>query len=291
MFAKLLKHEWRATRGVIGLLCVIILISGLTIGSAASFMLRAESASGNTIMHYDSRYGSTALPEEADDEGMSDSTMVLCALLVMAGVIAIAVCTAASLFFVIYRFYKRCFTDEGYLTFTLPVNNHQILLSSITNCIFCELLTFVAAAAAAAIIGGMFLLALNSTQTIAWADVWVSWEEIWQQIADSLRKNANQFALAGFSGIVGAFSELILLMVAVTIGAQIARKHKILAAVGVYYGISMAQSFAMSMIMLNATTSEDVNALLVSPGIMGLTLSVCGYFLMHWLISKKLNLA
>ena len=291
MFAKLLKHEWRATRGVIALLCVIILISGLTIGSAASFMLRAESASGNTSMHYDSRYGSTALPEEADDEGMSDSTMVLCVLLVMAGVIAIAVCTAASLFFVIYRFYKRCFTDEGYLTFTLPVNNHQILLSSITNCIFCELLTFVAAAAAAAIIGGMFLLALNSTQTIVWADVWVSWEEVWQQLVDSFRKNADQLALAGFSSIVGSFSELILLMVAVTIGALIARKHKILAAVGVYYGIGMVQSFVMSMVMLNATTSENVNALLASPGIMGLTLSVCGYFLMHWLISKKLNLA
>ena len=251
-------------------------------------MLRAESSSGNT-MHYDSRYGSTALPEE--DEEMSDSTMVLCVLLVMAGVIAIAVCTAASLFFVIYRFYKRCFTDEGYLTFTLPVNNHQILLSSITNCIFCELLTFVAAAAAAAIIGGMFLLALNSTQTIVWADVWVSWEEIWQQLADSFRKNAGQLALAGFSSIVGSFSELILLMVAVTIGALIARKHKILAAVGVYYGIGMVRSFVMAMIMLNATTSEDANALLASPGVMGLTLSVCGYFLMHWLISKKLNLA
>lgn len=289
MFTKLLKHEWRATRGVIALLCVIILISGLTIGSAASFMLRAESASGNTIMHYDSRYGSIALPEE--DEGMSDSTMVLCVLLVMAGVIAIAVCTAASLFFVIYRFYKRCFTDEGYLTFTLPVNNHQILLSSITNCIFCELLTFVAAAAAAAIIGGMFLLAFNSTQTIVWADVWVSWEEVWQQLVDSFRKNADQFALAGFSSIVGLFSELILLMVAVTIGALIAKKHKLMAAVGVYYGIGMVRSFVMSMVMLNATTSEDVNALLASPGIMGLTLSVCGYFLMHWLISKKLNLA
>ena len=287
MFAKLLKHEWRATRGVIGLLCVIILISGLTIGSAASFMLRAESSSGNT-MHYDSRYGSTALSEE--DEEMSDSTMVLCVLLVMAGVIAIAVCTAASLFFVIYRFYKRYFTDEGYLTFTLPVNNHQILLSSITNCIFCELLTFVAAAAAAAIIGGMFLLSLNSTQTIVWADVWVSWEEFWLLIADSFGKNVDQFALVGFSSIVGAFSELILLMVAVTIGALIARKHKILAAVGVYYGIGMVRSFVMSMLMLNATTSEDVNALLASPGVMGLTLSVCGYFLMHWRISKKLNL-
>lgn len=290
MFAKLLKHEWRATRGVIGLLCVIILISGLTIGSAASFMLRAESSSGNT-MHYDSGYGSTALPEEADDEGMSDSTMVLCILLVMAGVIAIAVCTAASLFLVIYRFYKRCFTDEGYLTFTLPVNNHQILLSSITNCILCELLTLVTAAVAAAIIGGMFLLAINSTQTIVWADVWVSWEEVWLQIVDSFRKNADQFALLGFSSIVGAFSELILFMLAVTIGALIARKHKILAAVGVYYGIGMVQSFVMSMVMLNTTTSGDVNVLLASPGAMGLLLAVGGYFLMHWLITKKLNLS
>ncbi len=28
MFAKLLKHEWRSTRGVIGMLCVIILVCG-----------------------------------------------------------------------------------------------------------------------------------------------------------------------------------------------------------------------------------------------------------------------
>lgn len=289
MFAKLLKHEWRATRGVIGLLCAIILISSLTIGSAASYMIRSESNTDNTL-DYDSGYGNTVLAEETDDGGMSDSTMVLCVLLVMAGVIAIAVCTAASTFFVIYRFYKRCFTDEGYLTFTLPVSNHQILLSSIANCILCELLALVAAAVAAAIIGGMFLLAINSTQTIVWADVWVSWEDVWQQIVDSFWKNADQFALVGFSGIVGAFSELILFMLAVTIGALIARKHKILAAVGVYYGIGMLQSFVMSMLMLNATTSEDVNALLASPGVMGLTLSVCGYFLMHWLISKKLNL-
>ena len=107
---------------------------------------------------------------------------------------------------------------------------------------------------------------------------------------DSFWKNADQFALVGFSGIVGAFSELILFMLAVTIGALIARKHKILAAVGVYYGIGMLQSFVMSMLLLNATTSEDVNVLLASPGVTGLLLAVSGYFLMHWLVTKKLNL-
>ena len=42
MFAKLLKHEWRATRGVIGLLCVIILIAGLTIGGVMCRILTAD---------------------------------------------------------------------------------------------------------------------------------------------------------------------------------------------------------------------------------------------------------
>ena len=283
MFAKLLKHEWRATRGVIGLLCVIILISGLTIGSVLHFMVRTELQQGADVVP--DGFGVAVMTEES---GISDATLVVCILLITAGIIAVAVCVAGSSFFVIYRFYKRCFTDEGYLTFTLPVSNHQILLSSILNCILNELLTVLAAAGAVVIAVAVFLPAVS--QQIIWADVWVSWADAWQQIADSFWKNADQFALVGFSSIVGSFSELILLMVAVTIGALIARKHKILAAVGVYYGIGMVRSFVMSMLMLNATTSENLNALLASPGVMGLTLSVCGYFLMHWLISKKLNL-
>lgn len=283
MFAKLLKHEWRATRGVIGLLCVIILISGLTIGCVSHFMVRTELRQGADVVP--DGFGVAVMTEES---GISDTTLVICVLLMTAGIIAVAVCVAGSCFFVVYRFYKRCFTDEGYLTFTLPVSNHQILLSSILNCILNELLTVLAAVGAVVIAVAVFLPAVS--QQIIWADVWVSWADAWQQLRESFWKNADVFALMGFSSIVGAFSDLILLMLSVTIGALIARKHKILAAVGVYYGIGMVRSFVMSMLMLNATTTGDVNRLLASPGIMGLLLSVCGYFGMHWLISKKLNL-
>lgn len=277
MFAKLLKHEWRATRGVIGLLCIIILISGLTIGCATNYVGRAEKVV--VVLDEDTVSSQTA---------MSDFEEVACALLIMAGIIAVAVCCAASSFYVIYRFYKRCFTDEGYLTFTLPVTNHQILLSSITNCVLSELLVMVAALMAIAIAGGLFILAFN--QDIIWADVWVVWKDVWQQIVDSFWKNIGQFARLGFSGIVGAFSELVLLMTAVTIGALAAKKHKILAAVGVYYGIGMVKSFAYSMVALNAATTQDVNTLLTMPGIVSAVLAVAGYFTMHYLTSKKLNL-
>lgn len=276
MFAKLLKHEWRATRGVIGLLCVIILIAGLTIGGVMCRILTADEVvmelNENTV---------------ASETAMSDMEEVICVLLIIAGVMAVAVCGAGSVFVVVYRFYKRCFTDEGYLTFTLPVNQHQILLSSFLNSVFGVFLVVLACFGAVMLAGGMFLLALNSTQEILWADVWLSWQDVWQQLVDSFRKNIGQFALLGFSGLVSALSELMLLMLAVTIGALVAKKHKILAAVGGYYGIGMVQSFAYSMIVFS---TGNVNLLLALPGLMSLSLALAGYFLMYRLTSKKLNL-
>ena len=280
MFAKLLKHEWRATRGVIGLLCVIILIAGLTIGGVMCRILTADEVvmelNENTV---------------ASETAMSDMEEVICVLLIIAGVMAVAVCGAGSVFVVVYRFYKRCFTDEGYLTFTLPVNQHQILLSSFLNSVFGVFLVVLACFGAVMLAGGMFLLALNSTQEILWADVWLSWQDVWQQLVDSFRKNIGQFALLGFSGLVSALSELMLLMLAVTIGALVAKKHKILAAVGVYYGIGFVMSFVYSAFAFSTATTQEVNLLLAMPGIVGLALSVGGYFGMHWLITKKLNLA
>ena len=242
MFAKLLKHEWRATRGIIALLCVIILISGLTIGGVTYYMVKSEAKQANNVS-----VDGLSIVLEAEEDAMPELTMVLCILLITAGVIAIVVCCAGSVFFLIYRFYKRCFTDEGYLTFTLPVNNHQILLSSLVNCILGQLLVIAAAILAIAIVFGMFLLLINSIETIVWADVWTSWDVIWQQLWSSFVKNIDQFALVGFSAVFGALSELVVLMLAVTIGAMIAKKHKILAAFGVYYGINMASSFLMQL--------------------------------------------
>ena len=280
MFTKLLKHEWRATRGVIGLLCVIILIAGLTIGGVMCRILTADEVvmelNENTV---------------ASETAMSDMEEVICVLLIIAGVMAVAVCGAGSVFVVVYRFYKRCFTDEGYLTFTLPVNQHQILLSSFLNSVFGVFLVVLACFGAVMLAGGMFLLALNSTQEILWADVWLSWQDVWQQLVDSFRKNIGQFALLGFSGLVSALSELMLLMLAVTIGALVAKKHKILAAVGVYYGIGFVMSFVYSAFAFSTATTQEVNLLLAMPGIVGLALAVGGYFGMHWLITKKLNLA
>lgn len=271
MFTKLLKHEWRATRGVIGVLCIIILISGLTIGGVANYMVKAESA-------------------DSPEAPMSDLAQIVCVLLVMVGVIAVAVCCAASVFFVIWRFYESRFTDEGYLTFTLPVNNHQILFSSILNSIFGVLVVIAAAAAAVLIAFALFLLAFP--ENLIWADVVVSLENAMGQLWDSFMKNWDVLVSVGISAILAGLSQLIMFMLSVTVGSIIVKKFKILAAVGVYYGIGIVRSFVCGIgIITTAAMTENVMQVFSIYDVVALITIVGGYFLMHHLVDRKLNLA
>ena len=277
MFTKLLKHEWQATKGILALLCVIILISGLAIGGVMHHVVTA----GEDIVVIDE---TTVSSETA----MSNFEEVMCVLLIMAGVGAVAICSAGSLFFLVYRFYKRCFTDEGYLTFTLPVTTHQILLSSFLNTIIGELIMLAAVCLSVAIAVLLFLTAFP--ENLIWADVSVGLKEAFSQMWASLAEHIDVLASMTVTGIIGALSELIVLMLAVTIGALIAKKHKILAAVGVYYGISIVQSFALTFANLSVVDKQIVLGFFSVTSLTGLVIGIGGYFLMHYLVDKKLNL-
>lgn len=274
MFAKLLKHEWRATREIIGLLCVIILVSSLAVGLSMRQMVLTETQ--ETII----------IAAEAEEN--NSVLEIMCIFLMMAGIIAIAICCAGAIFLLISRFYKRCFTDEGYLTFTLPVSNHQILLSSIVNTVAGMAVTVLAA-----ILGGVIIFALFLTvvpETIIWADVAAGAKEVWQQICESLAENGKEAMMVGFGAVVGAFATLIELMLAVTIGALVARKHKIIIAAAVYYGINVAMSFVQSLLFMTTALSQNLSWLMGSTILISLAMAVGGYFLMYFLTSRKLNL-
>lgn len=281
MFTKLLKHEWRATRGILALLCVIILISGITIGSVMHIMVSADSDDSMIVLNEDATAASVG--------PMSEFAEIICVLLIMAGVSAVAICSAGSLFFLIYRFYKRCFTDEGYLTFTLPVTTHQILLSSLVNTILSELIMIAAVCLSVGIAAILFLVAFP--ENLIWADVTVGLKEAFGQMRDSLLEHIDVFAAVAGTGVISVLAELIVLMLAVTIGAMIAKKYKILAAVGVYYGISMVQSFVLTAANLSIVQEENITKLFSATGLTSLVIGIGGYFLMHYLTDKKLNLA
>ena len=269
MFTKLLKHEWRATRGMLGTLCLVCLGASLLGGGTMRYLI------GATFQ-----------------EAQHDAIVVLNVLAMVAAMIVVAVAGVAGLFLHIGRFYKSRFTDEGYLTFTLPVNTHQNLLSSMINSAIGMVIVFFVICAALVI----WLMIGFSGIPDFYKTVWEKLPELWEvflRVCDQMPwKYVGLFLM---NVLTGSVCELVVLMLSVTIGSIIAKKHKILATVGVYYGInvviSMVSSFTMAM---GAFSGADGKLWMLrffnSTAALMVVISVAGYFLMYWLADRKLNL-
>lgn len=266
MFAKLLKKEWRSSRKVIGLLCAIILISGVLIGASAFTMARWQQVF----------------------EGQEVIGAAL-GILVMLCVMAVGVSCAASIVYVLCRFYQSRFTQEGYLTYTLPVSNHELMLSSILMNTLEILLVLITAGVAVVLSMGIFALALpwNEVDPEAWAYLWRCAGET----LGELGKHAGEVGAVLLFLLLLCLGELITLMLAVTVGGMAAKKHPILMSVVAYYGIGILKSIIGGLGLFTSFGSSNAWGYLGSLDCLNLLVILGGYFLMYWLTEKKLNLA
>lgn len=115
---------------------------------------------------------------------------------------------------------------------------------------------------------------------------WQEFPELWARFtqADVLQA----FGLLLVNAIVAFSNELILIMLAVTIGSLVAKKHKILAAVAFYYILHVVDLTFTGVSMVKL--AESPNSLLGLLALVNLIIAVAGYFLMYFLVDKKLNL-
>ena len=274
MFAKLLKHEWRSTREMLGILCLISLGASLLGGLTMCYLFYVSSHDG----------------------GGSDALEILSVLFMIAAMIALAVVGVAAVVVYMGRFYKSRFTDEGYLTFTLPVNTHQNLLASLVNtAIGMVLITLVICLS-----GCLWMVIAFAGVEGFYQTVREHFPELWEKFWSLVQTHAGEIpwgvmARGMLSALTGTINSLVMLMLAVTVGSLIAKKHKILAAVAVFYGIHVLISIATAFLM-SATVALSGGALAAMSGYFGRTallmtaLSLGGYFLMYWLVDRKLNL-
>lgn len=274
MFAKLLKHEWRSTREMLGILCLISLGASLLGGLTMCYLFYVSSHDG----------------------GGNEALKILSVLFMIAAMIALAVVGAAAVLVYMGRFYKSRFTDEGYLTFTLPVNTHQNLLASLVNtAIGMVLITLVICLS-----GCLWMVIAFAGVEGFYQTVWEHFPELWEKFWSLVQTHAGEIpwglvARGLLSALTGVINSLVMLMLAVTVGSLIAKKHKILAAVAVFYGIHVLISIATAFLM-SANVALSGGALAAMSGFFGRTallmtaLSLGGYFLMYWLVDRKLNL-
>lgn len=269
MFTKLLKHEWRATRGMLGTLCLVCLGASLLGGGTMRYLMIAST-----------------------QDAQQNVIVVLNVLAMVAAMIAVAVVGVAALFVYIGRFYKSRFTDEGYLTFTLPLSTHQNLLASMANTAIGMVIVFFVICAALAIWLSIGFSGIPDFYQTVWEKI-PELGEIFTRVWSTIPWNF--FWVFLLDVLAGSVCELVVLMLSVTIGSILAKKHKILAAVGVYYGIhvalSMVTSFTMAMGVFSGTDGKIwMLRYLGGMALLMAAVSIVGYFLMYALVDRKLNL-
>lgn len=286
MFSRLLKHEWKASAGLLGILSLAI----FGIGAAATVVLRV-------LIGQIDRF--ELLSREATTLEILATTAM--GMFLFFSVIALSVYVIAVQFILLYRFYKNKFTDEGYLTFTLPVKTTQIFWSSFVN-IFLWLLI---AAAVVIVIVCMALLFGTGTDSLINTEIFKGLSEFFELFSDMTwadifggTEEVIYVVLMVLQLLVTPFYALFIPMCCITMGAVLAKKHKIQAAFGMYYAVNFVVGIISSVativpsLFLLGNGNEELY-LLVSSGVevfVTAALTLCSYFLTIHLMKRKLNL-
>lgn len=262
MFAKLLKYEFKSTGRSLAFASLAALIAG-AIGGGLLYVV----CDGYLLQDLD--------------------VLLTVAIILLGGIFLGLMCYAIGSIFTLYaRFYKNKFCDEGYLTFTLPASTHQILLASMLNIvIWSVIVTLVTLLSYAMILAGIAGLSIDLSEPIY----------ILQDVIEPDGYSLFQLVLSALSSAVYS---LVLPLVSLTIGCLIAKKHKILCSFAIGYAISIAVSLFTGAVTATAFLQESIGMDIADPygtaflwqSLLQLALGIGGYFLMHHLIKKHLNI-
>lgn len=283
MFRKLLKYEWKANSGLLGILSLAAVGVGLL---------------GTIVLRVLVNYGK----ELADSESAAVMMIFPLGMLVGFCFLALVVYVAAVNFVQLYRFYKNKFTDEGYLTFTLPVKPSRIFLASGLVMLAWQLIAVVLVILLIALI----ILCGTATEGLFNKEIFTGYNEIsyvFREIFGVLNSNLGDGygVLSVVNVAIAPVYGVVLSMTYITLGAVLAKKHKILAAIGISYAGSMVISVLTSVItaipsvmLLNSPSSDAMATYYTVSAVVQLViyvgLTVGGYFLSTGLMKHKLNL-
>lgn len=287
MLKKLFRYDMKYTARLV--LPLMLLTFGTTLlGSIAMKLM--------TNVEHSSRF----------DQSFGEGLLTIALGLVVFGSILILIAFAIITSIIVFvRFYKHFFSDEGYLTHTLPVKTSTLMFSKTWSTLLWAIIT------TAATILFIFIYILIGTAPYgslfnmeALREIGEAFRWLVPQMTTSYWVIAVEIVILCLVSIIFA---TFMIFTAITIGAVVAKKHKILAAIGFYYLINTVVSIATvliySIVFLSAGSNIiTANAILENPDwlahftlifsiVFYLALSAGGFALCNYFLKKKLNLA
>ncbi len=235
---------------------------------------------------------------EIQPPGVLVATSTLILILCIIGLVAFSI---TSMILVFVRFYKNFFSDEAYLTFTLPVKRSQLLNSKLILAIVSEFAT-------------LFLIGLNTLILLTigfWDKIFT--KAFFDNLATMIKElldAVNVYTIIYlveillFILLASIFSNLFT-YACITFASMITKKAKVITAIGIYYAANGIISFVVNILYLFGISNitdfiTDLPKAMIEPvvALMGLTVIFfvavfCAllYTFEHWMLDRKLNLA
>lgn len=179
----------------------------------------------------------------------ADIFSVLMGLIFFVSVFALIIYTAASFILILIHYYRNLFSAEGYLTFTLPVSTSDILTSKmLAASIWLMLSSLVTTLCVLLYITFGGAPAGELVYTEFYEELGAGFAEMFEMfsVVDGMFILIELTVLVLSSTLMGVLQAFL----AITIGAIMAKKHKIVAAIVAYYIINMIVSIVSTVIMM-----------------------------------------
>ena len=271
MLGKLIKHEWKGTYRV-GCL-MMLLMAGITFFGWLAFQSPMwKEVSGDSYS-----YSFTRGIEILDI--LSIFTLVLYFVMLIVVLVGIVVYLAV-------HFYKTVYTDEGYLTHTLPVTKHQLLFSKI-------------------LVGGLWVMIIYAMVYLSLFLLGVSlvgmilpdgytFARFWGEFGDLMKELSILLSL-----LIGPFIAMATVYGAISLG-QLFTRHRVLMAIVSYIGIAVLNGFLGSVVQSVIGTNDVIqtstdlgsyfDVSLITSFSLNLIIAVVLYMASWLVMTKKLNM-
>jgi hypothetical protein len=295
MLGKIMKYEWKSITKIYLLLCLFLVVSSL-LGSIVTNIpafTRAFSRNGGTAVNV-------------------LMSLTLFGVILLQAVVFFGVLFASTVYIAV-RFYQTMYSKQGYLTHTLPVNYHQLMLGKLlVNSAWYVILILLAVAAEIFYILCLFNGIFSAQAGDGYGNVLGSYSNIFALIFDNLPLAAAQMreifgihvggtvVLLLLSILISTPCSLMMIYGAITIG-QLSSKHKIIMSILSYFALSIITGIfsniisGIGMVRASRLVSETqfggyLLSMLIPTLLLSLVLGAATYFISQLIIQRKLNL-
>ena len=280
MFGKCLKYELRAYSRLLVPTFIVLMIVGVLMSVAVGVLTRLVAANGNELIQA--------------------IAAILLYFIIMAVYLSLFIIPVMVFVLTVRRFYKSFFTDEGYLTFTLPVSVDCHITSKLTAALIADIFGVITAV----LYVGIIALGAVISNFSAVSDFFtgMGFGELFEMLAYFGLDSVISLLLVIMLFVLSALANYLLLYLSISFGCMLAKKHRFIVCGACYLGVNTVVStigsivstiltFVMSAAIIQMQEAGlIINIILAVLSALIAVEAVACYFITRYILKNKVNL-